>query len=32
MANTLVTPSWVTKETARGYVNNLKFAGSISKQ
>lgn len=32
MANTLVTPSWVTKETARGYVNNLKFAGAINKQ
>ena len=31
MANTLITPSWVTKETARGYVNNLKFAANINK-
>lgn len=32
MANTLVTPSWVTKETARGYLNNLKFAASINRE
>jgi len=32
MANTLVTPSWVTKETARGYVNNLKFVACINKE
>ena len=32
MANTIVTPSWVTKETARGYVNNLKFVACINKE
>ena len=32
MANTLVTPTWVTKETALGFLNNLKFAGSINRE
>ena len=32
MANTIVTPSWVTKETARGYVYNLKFVACINKE
>ena len=32
MANTLVTSTWVTKETAAGYVNNLVFAANLTKQ
>ena len=32
MANTLITPSWVTKETARGFINNLGFAGNINRE
>lgn len=32
MANTLVTPSWVTKETAAGYINNLIFAANLTKE
>lgn len=31
MPNTLVTPSWVTKETTRGFINNLKFAANINR-
>ncbi len=31
MPNTLATPSWVTKEVARGYVNNLKFAANVNR-
>lgn len=31
MANTLVTPTWVTKEVARGYLNNLKFVSNINR-
>lgn len=32
MANTLITPTWVTKETAAGYVNYLVFASNLTKQ
>jgi len=32
MANTLITPTWVTKETAAGYVNNLVFADNLTKE
>jgi hypothetical protein len=31
MANSLVTPTWITKETARILVNNLKFAGTVNR-
>ena len=31
MANTLVTPTWYTKETARILVNNLKFAANVNR-
>ena len=31
MPNTLATPSWVTKELARGYINNLKFAANVNR-
>ena len=31
MANTLITPDWITKETARLLVNNLKFAGNVNR-
>jgi len=29
--NTLVTPTWVTKEVARGYVNELRFAANVNR-
>lgn len=32
MANTLITPTWVTKEVARGYLNNLKFVANINRE
>src|SRR5688572_4098490 len=32
MANTLVTSTWVTKETAAGYVNFLVFASNLTKE
>ena len=31
MANTLATPTWVTKEVARGYINALKFAANVNR-
>jgi coat protein Gp5 len=31
MANTLATPSWVTKEVARGFVNDLSFLANVNK-
>ena len=31
MSNTLVTPTWYTKETARILVNNLKFAANVNR-
>lgn len=31
MANTLATPTWVTKEVARGFVNELKFAANVNR-
>lgn len=31
MANSLITPLWVTKEVARILVNNLKFAGNVNR-
>lgn len=31
MANTLLTPTWFTKETARILVNNLKFAANVNR-
>ena len=31
MANTLITPEWITKETARILVNNLKFASNVNR-
>lgn len=31
MANTLATPTWVTKETARLYVNELKFLAHVNR-
>lgn len=31
MANTLITPTWVTKEVARGYLNNLKFVANVNR-
>ena len=32
MPNTLVTPTWVTKSVAAGYVNNLVFADNLTKE
>jgi len=32
MANTLITPTWVTKETAAGFVNFLVFASNLTKE
>jgi hypothetical protein len=32
MPNTFVTPTWVTKETAAGYVNFLVFAANLTKE
>ena len=32
MANTLITSTWVTKETAAGYVNFLVFAANLTKE
>jgi hypothetical protein len=29
--NTLATPTWVTKEVARGFVNSLKFAANVNR-
>ena len=31
MANSLITPTWVTKEVARILVNNLKFAANVNR-
>lgn len=31
MANTVITPTWYTKETARILVNNLKFASNVNR-
>ena len=31
MANSLVTPTWYTKEVARILVNNLKFAANVNR-
>ena len=31
MANSLVTPTWYTKEVARILVNNLKFASNVNR-
>ncbi len=31
MPNTLATPSWVTKETARYYVNDLTFLANVNR-
>lgn len=31
MANTLITPDWITKESMRVLTNNLKFAGTINR-
>lgn len=31
MANTLATPDWVTKQVARGFLNNLKFAANVNR-
>jgi len=31
MANTIATSTWVTKETARGYTNGLKFAANVNR-
>ena len=31
MANTVITPTWYTKETARILVNNLKFAANVNR-
>ena len=31
MANSLITPDWITKETARILVNNLKFASNVNR-
>ena len=31
MANTLATPSWVTKEVARGFVNGVKFLANVNR-
>lgn len=32
MANTLATPTWVTKETARGFMNELRFVANVDRQ
>jgi hypothetical protein len=31
MANTLATPTWVTKEVARGFVNGVKFISNVNR-
>jgi hypothetical protein len=31
MANTLATPTWVTKEVARGYTNEIKFISNVNR-
>jgi hypothetical protein len=31
MANTLVTPTWVTKEVARGYTNEIRFISNVNR-
>ena len=31
MANTLATPSWVTKETARYFINDIKFVANLNR-
>ena len=31
MPNTLLTPTWVTKEVARGFVNSVEFVGNINR-
>lgn len=31
MANTLATPTWVTKEVARGFLNNIKFIANVNR-
>jgi hypothetical protein len=31
MANTLITPSWVTKEVARGYTNEIRFISNVNR-
>ena len=31
MANTLATPTWVTKEVARGFVNDVKFIANVNR-
>jgi hypothetical protein len=31
MANTLATPTWVTKEVARGYLNSIKFVANVNR-
>jgi len=32
MANTLATPTWVTKETTRGFVNEVKFIANVNRR
>ena len=32
MGNVLITPTWVTKDTAAGYVNNLVFGANLTKE
>src|SRR5688572_12467949 len=31
MANTLATPTWVVKEVARGFINNLRFLANVNR-
>jgi hypothetical protein len=31
MANTLATPTWVTREVARGYINSIKFIANVNR-
>ncbi len=31
MANTLATPTWVTREVARGFINQIKFVANVSR-
>jgi hypothetical protein len=31
MANTLATPTWVTREVARGYINSIKFLANVNR-
>ena len=31
MANTLATPTWVTKEVARGFLNSIKFVSNLNR-